>query len=81
MIVDYFLIKKQRYTLADLYRNDGVYPAWNGPGFIAFLVPVALTLVAITSGEIVWFYDYGWFTGSALGGLIYYLLCRGKRYG
>jgi nucleobase:cation symporter-1, NCS1 family len=78
MIVDYFLIKKQRYTLPDLYRNDGVYPAWNAPGFIAFLVPVGLTLVAITTGKLVWFYDYGWFTGSALGGLLYYFSSRGK---
>ncbi|MEX2494730.1 MAG: NCS1 family nucleobase:cation symporter-1 [Woeseia sp.] len=81
MIVDYFLIKKQRYALSDLYRNGGVYPAWNGPGFIAFAIPVALTLVAISTGKIVWFYDYGWFTGSALGGMIYYLLSRGNDNG
>ncbi|HET9702514.1 MAG TPA: NCS1 family nucleobase:cation symporter-1 [Vicinamibacterales bacterium] len=78
MVVDYFLIKKQRYVLTDLYRNGGVYPAWNGCGFIAFLVPVALTLVAITSGRLAWFYDYGWFTGSLLGGIIYWFLSRGK---
>jgi NCS1 family nucleobase:cation symporter-1 len=78
MIVDYFLIKKQTYVLPDLYRTGGVYPAWNGAGFIAFLVPVCLTLVAITTGKLVWFYDYGWFTGSLLGGLIYYILSRGK---
>jgi NCS1 family nucleobase:cation symporter-1 len=78
MIVDYFLIKKQNYVLADLYRSGGVYPGWNAKGFIAFLVPVGLTLVAITTGTLVWFYDYGWFTGSLLGGLIYWLLSRGK---
>jgi NCS1 family nucleobase:cation symporter-1 len=35
-----------------------------------------LTLVAITTGWLGWFYDYGWFTGSLLGGMIYYLLGR-----
>ena len=25
-----------------------------------------------------WFYDYGWFTGSFLGGLIYYVVARGE---
>jgi nucleobase:cation symporter-1, NCS1 family len=78
MIVDYFLVKKQKYVLVDLYRNGGVYPAWNLNGFIAFFVPVLLTVVAITTGAVVWFYDYGWFTGSLLGGLIYWLLNREK---
>lgn len=72
MIVDYFLVRKQRFELPDLYRDGGVYPAWNTAGFIAFLVPVGLTVVAITTGQLGWFYDYGWFTGSALGGILYY---------
>ncbi len=76
MIVDYFLIRRQQLDLAGLYRDDGPYPAWNKSGFIAFLVPVCLTLVAITTGWLGWFYDYGWFTGSLLGGMIYYLLNR-----
>jgi NCS1 family nucleobase:cation symporter-1 len=76
MIVDYFLVRKQRYELPDLYRDGGVYPAWNTAGFIAFLIPVGLTLVAITTGYLSWFYNYGWFTGSILGGIIYYFASR-----
>ena len=26
-----------------------------------------------------WFYTYGWFTGSILGGLLYYLAAFGER--
>jgi NCS1 family nucleobase:cation symporter-1 len=78
MIVDYFLIRKQTYMLADLYKSGGAYPAWNAPGFIAFLVPVGLTVIAITTDLLSWFYDFGWFTGSLLGGLIYSFLARGK---
>ena len=74
MVVDYFLIKKQRLDLAGLYRDD-VYPAWNWIGFAAFAVPVALTLLSLGSSAFSWFYDYGWFTGSFLGGLIYFGLC------
>jgi len=73
MIVDYFIVRKQRYELPDLYRDGGVYPAWNTAGFVAFLIPVGLTLVAITTNWLSWFYDYGWFTGSALGGILYYI--------
>ncbi len=76
MIVDYFLIRKQQFNLPGLYLDHGPYPAWNVPGFAAFLVPVALTVVAIVTGAVQWFYTYGWFTGSALGGIIYYLSNR-----
>ncbi|MCY1395520.1 putative allantoin permease [compost metagenome] len=71
MVVDYFLIRKQTLDLAGLYRDD-VYPAWNWFGFIAFAVPVVLTLLSLGSSAFSWFYDFGWFTGSVLGGLIYY---------
>ena len=52
------------------------HPAWNTAGFVAFLIPVALTLTALVTGAMQWFYTYGWFTGSFLGGAIYYLLSR-----
>ena len=78
MIVDYFLIKGQQYNLLALYQDNAGYPAWNLAGMTAFLVPVGLTLIAITTGELSWFYNYGWFTGSILGGLIYYFLARNE---
>ena len=78
MIVDYFLVRNQSYDLLSLYKDGGTYPAWNLPGFVAFLVPVGLTITAIISGGgnafHDWFYSYGWFTGSTLGGVIYYLM-------
>ena len=75
MVVDYFLVRRQTLDLAGLYRDD-VYPAWNWSGFIAFGIPVVLTLLSLGSSAFSWFYDFGWFTGSALGGLIYYGLNR-----
>jgi NCS1 family nucleobase:cation symporter-1 len=78
MVVDYFLIKKQSYDVLALYQDNAGYPAWNKAGFIAFLVPVGLTLVAITTGALSWFYTYGWFTGSILGGLVYYFVARNE---
>ena len=78
MVVDYFLIKNQAYDVLALYQDNAGYPAWNRSGFIAFLVPVGLTLIAITTDYLGWFYTYGWFTGSILGGLIYYFAARGE---
>ena len=74
MIVDYFLVKRQTLDLPALYLDNSTYPAWNLSGFVAFLIPVALTLIAVTTGALSWFYSYGWFTGSLLGGLIYYVM-------
>ena len=78
MIVDYFLIKKQQYDVLALYQDNAGYPAWNRSGFIAFLVPVGLTVIAITTDYLGWFYTYGWFTGSILGGVIYYFAAKGE---
>lgn len=72
MIVDYFLIKRQLLNLPELYKTDGIYGGFNPAGMIAFAIPVALTLYAITTGSMNWFYQYGWFTGSLLGGLVYW---------
>lgn len=76
MIVDYFLVRNQAYDVLSLYQDNRAYPAWNIAGLLAFLIPVALTVVAITTEHLGWFYTYGWFTGSILGGIIYYLAAK-----
>ncbi|MDX1482557.1 MAG: cytosine permease, partial [Woeseiaceae bacterium] len=76
MVVDYFLVRGQQYDVLALYQDGAGYPAWSTAGFTAFLIPVGLTLIAITTGWLSWFYTYGWFTGSLLGGLIYYVVAR-----
>jgi NCS1 family nucleobase:cation symporter-1 len=59
MVVDYFLIKDQRYDVLALYQDGAGYPAWNRAGFIAFLVPVVLTGLALKVPALSWFYTYG----------------------
>ena len=79
MVVDYFLIKKQSYDVLALYQDNAGYPAWNFAGLVAFAVPVVLTGLALKIPMLSWFYTYGWFTGSILGGLIYYIVAKGER--
>lgn len=77
MVVDYFLVRQQRYDVLALYQDNAGYPAWHLPGFIAFLVPVALTGLAFVFPDVLgWFYTYGWFTGSILGGVIYFIVAK-----
>jgi len=74
MIVDYFVINKQQLDLVSLYKQGGIYSNVNYQGLIAFFIPVALTIFSLSTGKLHWFYDYGWFTGSIFGALIYYVL-------
>ena len=78
MVVDYFIIRKQNLDLPALYHGNGEYPTWNWKGFAAFLIPVVLTIFSQATGQLNWFYDYGWFTGSILSGLIYFFVSRNK---
>ncbi|MCW8994248.1 MAG: cytosine permease, partial [Psychromonas sp.] len=72
MIVDYFLVKKQHLDVLALYSDKGLYPAINPAGFIAFLIPVAITIFSVSFDVLNWFYSYGWFTGAISGAFIYY---------
>jgi len=79
MIVDYFVVRRQTYDVIALYKDGAGIPAWNFPGVVAFVAPVSLTMAAIITGSgpfYDWFYSYGWFTGSSLGGLVYWLASR-----
>ncbi len=78
MIVDYFVIKKQTLNLPELYKTNGIYRGFNKAGMIAFAVPVALTIFSLITGTLGWFYQYGWFTGSFLGAIIYWILAAKK---
>lgn len=76
MIVDYFIIRKQYLNLPELYKTLGMYKGVRFQGMLAFIFPVCLTLIAVNSEAFSWFYHYGWFTGSILGGITYYGLCK-----
>ncbi|NQZ30655.1 MAG: NCS1 family nucleobase:cation symporter-1 [Oceanospirillaceae bacterium] len=76
MIVDYFLVKKQQLNLAELYITDGEYAGINMAGMVAFAVPAGLTIISILTGSLSWFYQYGWFTGSFLGAIIYFVMAK-----
>ena len=76
MIVDYFVINKQQLNLVDLYKTDASVPSVNAQGMAAFLIPVTITVIALSFDVLTWFYTYGWFTGSITGAILYYLFKR-----
>jgi NCS1 family nucleobase:cation symporter-1 len=87
MICDYFLIRKTRLHLTDLFRFDGRYRQWNATAWIAlglslapvlpgFLVQVGLLSPEIVSGFWQNLYSYAWFITFFLGFSIYWFLNR-----
>lgn len=76
MIVDYFIIRNKSINLVDIYKTGGIYPNVNWAGLVAFLFPVGLTVLSLVLDTQKWIYNYGWFVGSFLGGLIYYGLMK-----
>jgi NCS1 family nucleobase:cation symporter-1 len=80
MIADYFLIRRSRLKVEDLYRRNGIYEYDNGVNLRA-VVALASGIVVALLGLIVpplrWLYDYAWFVGFGVSGLAYVALMRG----
>ena len=77
MIADFYLIRKQKLNVAELYKDDSSYGKYNLAGIISFLLPAALALIAFNAGgesPIFWLYNYGWFTGAFMGLVLYVIL-------
>jgi nucleobase:cation symporter-1, NCS1 family len=90
LIVDYFLLRRQRLEPSELYSKEGRY--WFQRGFNRFAilalvegilpnVPGFLTTVKLLPPDsypvfVIGLYNYAWFVGFAVSGTVYYLLSR-----
>ena len=78
LIADYWIVRKQRLDLADLYLPEGRYGAWNPPAVIATLAGCALAWGGLVIPAIRPLYDYAWFVGFLAAAAIYVVLSRGR---
>ncbi|MGH2553983.1 MAG: NCS1 family nucleobase:cation symporter-1 [Chitinophagaceae bacterium] len=92
LIADYYFIRKQQLAVNELYRHSGQYRYENGFNSIAIIallagilpnVPGFLVITKIISSEYVrdWIanlYNYAWFVGFFVSGIIYWLLMKKK---
>jgi NCS1 family nucleobase:cation symporter-1 len=76
-IADYWLIRKGRLSLADLYDSDGIYGRWSWQALVALLAGVGVALVGLVVPAVRGLYDYAWFVGFAVAFLLYGTLMRG----
>jgi NCS1 family nucleobase:cation symporter-1 len=75
MITDYFVLRRTRLRVDDLYRRGGAYEYASGVNWkamIALGAGIAVALIGLLAPALRWLYDYAWFVGFAVSGAVYY---------
>jgi NCS1 family nucleobase:cation symporter-1 len=79
MIADYFVLRKTKLDVRDLYRRGGAYEyksGVNARAMIALGSGVAVALSGLAVPELRPLYDYSWFIGFLISGSLYCVLMR-----
>lgn len=70
LISDYYLIRKRRVNVPDLYEEEGQFKYANGVNYAGFLSWI------IGGGIAVFFPTYSFIVGFVIGGISYYMLAK-----
>ena len=80
LIADYFLIRKKKLELAELYKEDGIYSygktGFNKAAMIALFVGVFAALIGYWVPVLNFLYSLSWFTGFIISFVLYVLLMK-----
>ena len=80
LIADYFLIRKKKLELAELYKEDGIYSygktGFNKAAMIALFVGVFAALIGYWFPTLSFLYSLSWFTGFIISFVLYVLLMK-----
>jgi nucleobase:cation symporter-1, NCS1 family len=76
-IADYWMVRRARLSLADLYARDGLYGRWNLKALAALAAGAGLALVGLLVPPLRVLYDYAWFVGFAAAFVVYVVAMRG----
>jgi NCS1 family nucleobase:cation symporter-1 len=77
MICDYYLVRRRRLEVENLYQRGGTYEysrGFNPKAVLALVVGVGVALIGLRVPTVRWLYDYAWFIGFAVSGGLYFLL-------
>jgi NCS1 family nucleobase:cation symporter-1 len=79
MICDYYLVRRRRLVVKDLYRRGGAYEYWRGfnpRAIVTLAAGVAIALIGLAVPAVRWLYNYAWFVGFIVSGGLYFVLMR-----
>lgn len=83
-LTDYYLVRRGRYSIPDLFRVDGMYGRYQWPVIGAYLVSVALQIpfmqLSFFTGAIARILgaDMAWVPGLIIPGVLYYCIERAR---
>jgi len=83
-LVDYYLVRRGKYVISELFKPNGIYGEWNWRGLTAYGIGVASTVPFYNLS----FYegpatkalggaDISWLVGIVVSAVVYYVLARG----
>jgi NCS1 family nucleobase:cation symporter-1 len=79
LIADYWLVRRRRLVLGDLYRKDGAYTyagGWNWRAVAATLAGCGLAWIGLIVPALRTLYDYAWFVGFGTAGVLHLVLMK-----
>ncbi len=83
MITDYYLLRRQRLAIQDLYsrRPDGAYhysAGWNVRAMIAFGIAAVFSIAAVWVPALSALSGFAWIIGAVIGGVAHLVAMRGQ---
>lgn len=82
LIVDYYLIRNANIDVSELFRLNGRYSysnGYNSRAIIALIVGILVGIIGRVIPQLKTLYDYAWFVGFIISGIIYYILMVGEK--
>jgi NCS1 family nucleobase:cation symporter-1 len=77
MIFDYFVVRKTRLKIEDLYLRGRSYEysgGFNYRAIAALALGISVALIGVAVPAVRWLYDYSWFVGFAVAGAAHVLM-------
>ncbi|MEH7393568.1 NCS1 family transporter, partial [Bacillus sp. JJ1474] len=67
LLVDYYILRKQKINLKELYNEEGAFSGFNPAGLIAMFIGAGAAFLLV---------DLAWIIGVVVAGISYYLLTK-----
>ncbi len=82
LICDYFIIKKQKLNVRDLYVRNGEYEFTNGfnlKAIYSLIAGVLVALIGLVVPSLRELYDYAWFVGFLVAFVVYLIIMKSAK--
>lgn len=67
LLIEYYILRKQKVNVADLYKEDGQFAGYNPSALLALLIGASAAFVVV---------ELAWVIGLVVGGIAYLLLTK-----